>query len=124
VDLIAPDYWDYALTVLTNDGSGGFVFGSSAYAGDRPDFVVAADVTGDGQLDLISANEGYNTLVILTNIPSATAFTSTFTGNGAGLKNIPASSITGGLTVNIPVLVPGNLTNTLVFVNGILMRIQ
>jgi hypothetical protein len=48
------------LTVLTNNGSG--VFGSNATlnVGSRPECVAAADVNGDGKLDLISANFGTN----------------------------------------------------------------
>jgi hypothetical protein len=47
-----------------------------------------------------------------------------FTGNGAGLTNLPATAITGGLTINLAVLVPGGGTNTLCFTNGVLMAIQ
>jgi len=35
--------------------------------GSEPDSVVAADVNGDGKLDLISANYNANTLTVLTN---------------------------------------------------------
>lgn len=55
------------LTVLTNNGSGGFVLSSSPSVGSSPYWVTAADVNGDGLLDLISANIGYGTLTVLTN---------------------------------------------------------
>ena len=56
-----------ALTVLTNNGSG--VYGSNAMliVGDQPLFVAAADINGDGYLDLVSANYGASSLTVLTN---------------------------------------------------------
>jgi len=55
------------LTVLTNNGSGLFALSSSPTVGPGPNAVVAADVNGDGKVDLISANFGTNTLTVLTN---------------------------------------------------------
>ena len=45
-------------------------------------------------------------------------------GNGGGWTNIPFTAITGGLNTNILVLGLGNVTNTLVFSNGVLIRVQ
>jgi hypothetical protein len=45
-------------------------------------------------------------------------------GNGGGLTNLSANAVTGGLTINLAVLVPGGGTNTLCFTNGILRAIQ
>src|SRR6185369_3944682 len=44
-----------------------FVLASSPVVGSDPFSVVAADVNGDGKLDLISANDVANTLSVLTN---------------------------------------------------------
>jgi hypothetical protein len=65
---------------------------------------------------LVSVNS-VGTLSVLFNVP-------TFTGSGAGLFNVPADAITGGLTTNLSVLVPGGFTNILSFTNGILRAIQ
>jgi hypothetical protein len=55
------------LTVLTNNGSG--IFGSNATltVGVEPTCVIAADINGDGKVDLICANQNDDTLTILTN---------------------------------------------------------
>ena len=53
--------------MLTNNGSGGFGSNATLNVGSAPECVVAADVNGDGKLDLISANYGSSTLTVLTN---------------------------------------------------------
>ena len=71
------------LSVLTNNGSGGFVLASTLITGNFgahgnfPVSVVAADVNGDGKLDLISANENNNDLSVLLNTTIFPAATST-----------------------------------------------
>ncbi|HEX3890747.1 MAG TPA: VCBS repeat-containing protein [Verrucomicrobiae bacterium] len=55
------------LTVLTNNGDGGFGFNATYTLGVGATCVIAADVKGDGKVDLITANQGYNTLTVLTN---------------------------------------------------------
>jgi len=69
VDLISANSGDDTLTVYTNDGSGNFVLASapSLGGGRNPYAVVAADVNGDGKMDLISANNGNGTLTVYTN---------------------------------------------------------
>ena len=71
VDLITANYNRGDLTVLTNDGGGGFVLSSSPGVGNvfssDPHSVIAADVNRDGWVDLICANQGDGTLVVLAN---------------------------------------------------------
>ncbi|HWY78032.1 MAG TPA: FG-GAP-like repeat-containing protein, partial [Verrucomicrobiae bacterium] len=55
------------LTVLTNNGAGGFGSNATLTVGLSPTCVIAADVNGDGKPDLITANYGTNTLTVLTN---------------------------------------------------------
>ena len=106
------------LTAVTNIGSGFFLPAFTKSVGGLPYLVIGADVNGDTKVDLVSVNGTTpGTLSVLFNVP-------TFTGSGAGLFNIPADAITGGLTTNLAVLVPGGFTNTLFFTNGILRAIQ
>ncbi|MGA2853780.1 MAG: VCBS repeat-containing protein [Verrucomicrobiota bacterium] len=73
LDLICANFGENGLggniTVLTNDGSGGFVFASTLNVGMTVQAVMAADINGDGKEDLISANlSGYSgTLSVLIN---------------------------------------------------------
>jgi uncharacterized delta-60 repeat protein len=68
-DLICPNYAGVGSSVLvfTNNGSGGFVRAGIYAVGLDPHSVAAADVNGDGTVDVISANSGDNTLSVLTN---------------------------------------------------------
>ena len=81
IDLISANSASGTLTVLTNNGLGGFATASSPVVGAGPRSVAAADVNADGRVDLISANVDANTLSVLTN-------------NGAG-GFVPASTNTG-----------------------------
>ena len=67
LDLISANADDNTLTVLTNNGSGGFGLSATLPAGRHPLCVIAADVNGDGHPDLICANAYDNTLTVLTN---------------------------------------------------------
>jgi len=55
------------LTVLTNDGTGNFAMGYTLTVGAGTRSVAAADVNGDGKIDLISGDMLANTLTVLTN---------------------------------------------------------
>jgi FG-GAP-like repeat/Dockerin type I domain/EF hand len=55
------------LTILTNNGIGGFVLASKNSMDKRFKSVIAADVNGDGKMDLICVNEGGDSLTVLTN---------------------------------------------------------
>ena len=71
LDLISANENANTLTMLTNNGSG--IFGSNATYSvgnstfSSPVFVVGTDVNGDGNVDLVCANNTDNTLEVLTN---------------------------------------------------------
>ncbi len=73
-DLISADYGDcgsgYTLTVFTNSGNGNFATNASLTVGEQssgPMCVVAADVNGDGAVDLICINQNSSTLTVFIN---------------------------------------------------------
>ena len=70
VDLISandgPGGNGNTLTVLTNSGSGKFVFSATLTVGKNP-FVTAADMNGDNQTDLVIASTTASTVLVLTN---------------------------------------------------------
>jgi hypothetical protein len=53
------------VAVLLGTGSGGFGGPTYSWVGNKPFSVVAADVTSDGKVDLITANEGANNVSVL-----------------------------------------------------------
>jgi hypothetical protein len=99
VDLISANQNDATLTVLTNNGSGGFGFYATLAVGNHPRSIASADVNGDGKLDLISANDFTNTLSVLmnTSIFPPPTFTPTLAIN-------PSSN---SMTVSWPSVSPG-----------------
>jgi hypothetical protein len=68
-DLAVTHFTDQTLTVLLNDGTGGFPTPQTLALGVSPDALASADMNGDGKLDLLAA-VGSNVIV--------------FTGDGAG----------------------------------------
>ncbi len=105
-DLISANNTGYSnyvgtLTVLTNNGSG--LFGSNAmlsvsssrYHFLGPYCVVAADINGDGKLDLINANTDDNTLTVLTNNGNGAFGSNTILNVGSGPYCVVAADING-----------------------------
>jgi hypothetical protein len=68
LDLITANSDDNTLTILTNNGNGGFDFNATLNVNAiLPYSVVAADLNGDGKLALVTVNDISGTLTILTN---------------------------------------------------------
>ena len=52
-DLISANLTTNTLTVLTNNGAGAFGRFATLTVGNHPDWVIAADVNGDGAINII-----------------------------------------------------------------------
>ena len=86
------------LTVLTNNGSGGFAIASSPVVGTfgvDPQSVTTADVNGDGKVDLICVNGNANTLTVLTNSGTASFAISGIYTVGNNPYSVAAADVNG-----------------------------
>ncbi len=72
----------------------------------EPISIAAVDINRDGLVDLVTANDGGNTVTVLTNTPVFA-----FTGNDSGLTSLNASQLTSG-TVPLARLPGTVVTNT------------
>jgi len=102
-----------SLTVLTNNGTGGFALASSPTVGIGAFSVVAVDVNGDGKPDLISANRKAGTLTVLTNISGGSFVLASSPLVGATPVSIATADINGDGKVD---LITEDLANEFVLV--------
>jgi hypothetical protein len=101
MDLACVNGNDSTLTVLTNNGSGGFVTSGTYAVGARPVAVAAADVNGDGKMDLICANQDGSSLSVLTNDGSG-GFVLSGTYNTVGHpQSVVAADVNGNGKVDL-----------------------
>jgi len=106
------------LTVLTNNGSGGFDFNAILVVGRNPTSVVAADVNGDGEVDLVSANFVSSTLTVLTNNGSGGfGFNATLVV-GPNPTSVVAADVNGDGKVDLVSANSGSDTLTVLFNTG------
>ncbi|MBI3850315.1 MAG: VCBS repeat-containing protein [Verrucomicrobia bacterium] len=97
------------LSVLTNNGSGGFTLATSpvlAASPTGPSFVAAADVNGDGRVDLI-ASRGFGALSIFLNTPFS--FLGNFNGHLSGSMD--------GSTINTGTIDDARLSDQVALLN-------
>jgi hypothetical protein len=83
------------LTVLTNNGDGTLTYSATLAVTGYAYSVVAADVNGDGEVDLISANGAGNTLTVLTNNGDGTFTFSATLAVGGSPTSLAAADVNG-----------------------------
>jgi hypothetical protein len=83
------------LTIMTNDGNGGFALASTPIVGDGPDCVCTADVNGDGKMELICANAVGQMLTVLTNDGEGNFTLSSLLPDGISSQCVIAADING-----------------------------
>ena len=98
-DLVTANYSSSTVGVLLGQAGGGFatVMTYSTDTGSTPVGVVLADVSGDGRADIITANQGTNTVgVLLGQVGGGfTAVTTYSTGAGSFPKSVAVSDVNG-----------------------------
>ena len=104
VDLISANFGAYSngiyiggktLSVLTNNGFGGFALASALNVGNNPNSVLAADVNGDGWVDLICPNIYDFTLSVLTNNGQGAFVLATTINVGSYTYSVAAVDVNG-----------------------------
>ena len=65
MDVAVPSWTGAKVTILLGKGNGGVRSGGSFAVGNKPSWVAAADVNGDGFLDLVVSNAGDGTVSVL-----------------------------------------------------------
>jgi Domain of unknown function (DUF4347)/FG-GAP-like repeat len=87
------------LSVLLNDGVGGFSAAANVAVGSNPNYLRSGDFNGDGKLDLAMTDNSDKISVLLGDgnggFGAATKFAVASTPNGNGLKAIPQNLLIG-----------------------------
>mgnify|MGYP006278587353 CR=1 FL=1 len=67
IDLAVACFGDNSISVMLNDGDGGFSFDTSYEASSHPQDVVAGDFDNDGFIDLVAAIQDSDSILVLIN---------------------------------------------------------
>jgi hypothetical protein len=93
-DLVIANPYADNVSVLLNDGSGGFG-PASVITGSDPDSVVVADMNGDGSQDIVTASSGSGPLSILFNDGTGGFGQAIYCSVGSGAASSPRSLAVG-----------------------------
>jgi hypothetical protein len=97
LDIAVANFFDNNITVLLNDGTGGFseALGSPVAVGSEPDSLTAGDLDGDEDLDLTMTNRADDNVTVLLNNGSGSF--SGAAGSPFPVGNLPQAITTGDL---------------------------
>ena len=99
-----------SVSVLLNNGNGTFGAPKTFAAGSTPYSVVAQDVNGDGNLDLMTANNGAGSVSLLLGNGDGTFGSPTNFAVGANPENIIVASLDGNPDLVVTNLGSGNIS--------------
>jgi len=109
-DLAASSHDDRTVRVLTGNGSGGFTAGQvlSVPAGTRPQGMAAADVDGDGDMDVLAGtgddnNAFQNFVAVYTNTGAALTGPTAFPTGGLDAGDLVAADFDANGTIDVAV---------------------
>ena len=94
-DLIVGSRIGKIVTILRNNGFGGFSFFLDLFVGQAVESVAAADFDGDGDKDIVTANGGANTISIFLNGGRGTFSPPQDFAVGAGPRSVVATDLNG-----------------------------
>jgi hypothetical protein len=120
-DFIESNADDDNCLVFLNNRRGGFDPALTLPSGDNPNKIVLLDLNGDGSLDLAAACVNSHTITTHLSLPpevDATlrhVSTRSISGDGSGLRNLPAASMTGILLPEVMPPVVARLDRSAVF---------
>ena len=116
LDLVTANTNDNNVSVLLNNGAGGFTKTDFA-TGAGPISVSAADVSGDNKLDLVVANFDDSSVSVLLN-NGAGGFTKTDFTTGSGPYSVAAADVNGDNKLDLVTANRGDNTVSVLLSNG------
>ena len=104
LDVVTANEKDNSISVLLNDGKGGFLRRTNYPVGSSPQAVMAADFNNDGVPDVAVANRGSNTISIFLGNSNGTLRAATAVNTGAGPMVLAAGDFNHDGKVDLAVL--------------------
>ena len=106
------------ISISRNDGAGNFAAPEVLTVGNGVAGVIAADLDGDGNLDIVTANEGSNTLSVLRNTGSGTFAAPTTLAVGVRPIDVVAADLDGDGDLDLSTTNFGGASVTVLANNG------
>jgi hypothetical protein len=104
-DIVVANFYGSSVTVFYGNGAGGFTPGTNFGVSQFPVFVAAADLNGDGNMDIVVDCNGFpgNVAVLLSNGSRRTFQPATFYNNGNDSLYLAVGDVNGDCKPDIAV---------------------